>query len=413
MKVIIVAYHFLPYFPSFGGVARVFYLYRLLKSKGFDVKIVTAKGMYFGYFGLENEIDKNDIFYVESKFNTKKSNLSQSKSNKSYFKRFVKQVYDLFVIPDYSIFDVHSFLKVVLELNQESDHNIIISTPKHGISLLTIFLRRNVGTRKIILDYRDSWNTTTIFKKKNRVSNAVSVFLERKVLSKIDYFTYVSPVVVELIKDELDINLTGKSKLIYNGYEPLKNSQQKLSVLGSKSLIYFGSASDNPSSYRCVSTLIEVSSKIPDLCLDFYGELELSHISLNDYKNISYKGSVPTRELYSYVNNYTWSVILHTDEGSAREVIPGKFYDCLKFEMPILCICPVNSQVSKMVIDLGVGVVLDPIKLNVDSLISVVDNVSLLKSIHQVYQNNDFSFFSRDNQLENFIDILREDSEYL
>jgi len=33
-SILIIAYNFLPFFPSFGGVARAFYLYKVLKKSG-------------------------------------------------------------------------------------------------------------------------------------------------------------------------------------------------------------------------------------------------------------------------------------------------------------------------------------------------------------------------------------------
>lgn len=411
-KVIIAIYDFLPFFPSFGGVARAFYLYKILKKNNFDVKIVAAKGSFYGYFGLESELDKADIYYVESRANLTKKAVSSKERGSNFFKVFIRKVYDLLIIPDYSIFDLLSFRKVIKEINSKSDFDIIISTPKHGLSLLVFLFGDCFNRGKVILDYRDSWNTTSIFKKKFFLSNYVSRILERNVLSKIDYFTYVSPIVPNLISSELGIDLNSKSMLIYNGYEPLP-FPYSICPDSKKSLIYFGSASDDENSYRCVKNLIKIVSSTNGARLDFYGELSLSELDLKYYAGVEYKGTVATTELYKFVKNYAWSVILHTDKESGREVIPGKFYDCLKFGIPILCICPVESQVSKMVSKLGVGVVVDPSKLTKALLDSILSDDMLFDKISKNYKESDFSYFTREFQLSKFLTILRPDCECL
>jgi len=324
----------------------------------------------------------------------------------------LKKLAQSLLIPDYSIIDLFSFWKKLRSIVHDKNIQIIIITvPKHGISLIAIFAKFFYKHKvNIILDYRDSWNTQPIFCQTSFFGNIISRYFEKLVLNNIDYFTFVSPIVPKLIKTELGIDLSNRSLLIYNGFDSSLGIRYRESniIMGDKlKLMYIGSANDRLKSYRNVSFLFEYTIHNPNVYIDFYGELELTNHNLQQYPNISFKGSVPTNKLKEISADYNWCIVLHTDKNSSREVIPGKFYDCINLKLPVLCLADQNSEVSQMVSRYNIGIVCNPsIKDILDNQHKLFDN-DLLNLLNTNLTNDSLQLFERDNQLLKFLDIIK------
>lgn len=417
VPILIVAYNFLPYFPSFGGVARAFYLYKLLKKKGLNVFVLSATGHKFGYFGHQDHICPDDIFYVRSRINENKLQIKNHHFNKfSIFSRIytrLTKLAQLFLVPDYSILDLLNFWIKLRRIIKDKNIKIVhISVPKHGTSLLTILIKLFfINKVKIILDYRDSWNTQPIFKQSNALGNKVSRALEKSVLKRIDYFTYVSPVVIDLIKHDLGIDLSNKSMLIFNGFDSsigVNYRESNKIINNSLKLVYIGSANDRPNSYRNVGLLLELTQLNKNIFIDFYGELELSHHDLHEYPNVKHKGLIPTEKLKSISSDYNWCIVLHSEEISSREVIPGKFYDCINLKLPVLCLAHSNAEVSLMVEKFDIGIVCNPTIKDLCKVQHMLFDNNLLSHFNDNLSSNDLSFFERETQLSKFISIYEQ-----
>lgn len=388
-------------------------LYENLKLNGIETKLLSAKGEFFGYFGHKDRIDDNDVLYYNSLVSAKKKSLSNSTPNKksglkSLLVDFLKMH---LVIPDYTTLDIYNaYTKAKVIIEKEGINVIVISVPKHGISLVALLLRLKFGNRvKIILDYRDGWNTQPIFKMGNPVSQAISVFLEKKVINAVDHITYVSPVVISMLESKFDLELKERSTLIYNGFEKNNSRNEHNQICYDKDnirLVYFGSATDSESSYRNVEFLIDFVRQNKHIKLDFYGELVITRINLDDIENVNYKGVVDTKKLVDLARNYDWSCIVHTDEESAREVIPGKFYDSINLKLPALCLVPPSCQVSLMVEEHKIGLCVEP---NLDSLnesLALIENKDKYFSFVSNLHSEELNFFERKVQMKRFSQLI-------
>lgn len=416
-KVLIVVYHFLPYFYSYGGVARCTNLYFQLKEAGYEVKIVAAQGVPNSWFGKKELIDAKDIVYVSSLLNRLHGKIRSTRPDKiQHFKfknlkravNFSLRAFIKILVPDYSIADCGKFQRKVSHLiENENFDNIIISTPKHGISLCAPSLKRKFGNRiNLILDYRDSWNASAIFEPRNAVLRAVSHAMEKRVLKNVDHLTYVSPPVSDLIEKKLGFR--PPSTLIMNGFEGERSIPKTIAnITTQRKLLYFGAATDRPDSYRNISNLIQFCENQESLKLDIYGDLELLNHNLKDLRNVSYKGSVTPKQGAKLFQNYDWGIVLHTDPLSAAEVIPGKVFDYIRHSLPVFCITPENAEVSKMVLQEKIGISVGPDLQSLNNSLCSLFDERLSGEIRERYKEDGFSRFSRRAQLNLFLKLLR------
>lgn len=416
-KVLIVTYNFLPFFRSYGGVARCANLYLLLKHKGCEVKVVSADGVHFSWFGKEDLIDAKNIVYVPSLVNRIHGSIRSTKtaaekaSRTGSFTRFfsfLSRTAHKLLVPDYSVTDSRKFRKVVSSLvENEGYSNIVISTPKHGVSIIAPALKRRFGERvNLILDYRDSWNTSAIFEPRNRLLRAISHAMEKRILKSIDHLTYVSPSVPGSIEKKL--GLRPPSTMIMNGFEGERSKpKQVIRESGRKKLLYFGAATDRPESYRDVSNLIRICESNDSLSLDIYGDLELVRHDLGALRNVRYNGTVTPDESGRVFSAYDWGIVLHTDPFSAAEVIPGKVFDYIQHSKPILCVTPTHAEVSKLIKREKIGISVEPDLASLTDCIDALFDEHLIHEITERYKRDDFDQFSRRSQLERFMELFR------
>lgn len=368
-NVLIVTNSFVPYSASFGGCARCVYLTKFLSGQGFRVTVLASGGEFNSYFGHDNISDMAQVEYVGKVGVEGTSGRSSFVSRRGMLNRIVRRLESRFIVPDRHVFKIPRFWKALKQVMlRDRPSTVIVSVPPHGLAPLADLVKRNFPDVKVILDYRDSWNTTPIFSKGSKISSWASVLLEKRILKVVDHLVHVSPVVPQLLLEKLGVNVLDKSLLVMNGFPEAyfpgdvfqPSPQGTAPVVG-----YFGSVNDRPEGYRDISFVFDLLDKGGvNAKFYFWGELELTHRSLTDYaEDVKYMGQLDHKSAIEAAAKCDALLIVHTDPNSAKEVIPGKFFDYLAAGRPIICVAPPFSQVAKMVVELGVGVVVDPTDL--------------------------------------------------
>lgn len=407
-NILIITYNFLPNSPTFGSVARCTYLYKYLDESGFNVQVLSVGGKNFGYFG-HDDLKRSDLHYVHSRLKEQKQgqfNKARALNGASFsrlLKSFLKTINNSLIIPDYSIFSVPKVYKKAkgIVLASAIDH-VIISAPPNGLSLVLPLLKHRFKKLKVILEYRDSWNTQPIFAKKNKVSSYISIALEKFILKRADHFVYVSPIVPKLLLDFLHIDLKHKSTLIMNGFVEPKDPDYKPVFRKNTgiSLAYFGVINDFENSFRSIEILKELLVKTAEIStLDLYGHIEFENFDLDSESNINFRGAVDHAAVFGISQNYDFLVMLHTDEASAIEPIPGKFFDYILSKKPILCVMSKRSFISQLIERNGLGLVVDP---------SEISEFNFSDALKKFNYNNEFdiSSYSRSTQFSKYIQLL-------
>ena len=168
----------MPYYQSLGGVLRVLKTSGFLHEKGFEIFILSAKGLNISYFGYEDFLKNYNLHYfndllkiVENKVYLNSLDSQGVDAKKSDIKLKIKKIVSYFMLPDQTVLSVKNAYKAAKKLIEQHEiENVIISSPPQSMLLAGLRLKKRFANKiNMIVDYRDSWNTTDIFRKKKSI----------------------------------------------------------------------------------------------------------------------------------------------------------------------------------------------------------------------------------------------------
>lgn len=418
-KVLIICQHFVPYSPALGGVARVLSFVDYFSSNGYQVFVLTSDGVNFGYLGYESIVDKAEVIYLRDSFKTAmqrtiRGQLDNQKKRaglSSLFLRFAKNVVYELLMPDPGILMRRKYIKAASKLLIENNiENVLVSSPPHSMQLVGLSLKKQLGERvNLIVDYRDSWNGSQIFRQKTALGRFVARVLEKQVLKNCDYFSYVStPMLAKAIAIS-QLSLNAKARLVMNGFDdhlhidhvlPQKIERQKIRVG------HFGMINDEEGSYRNIRKLMDVLSSNPHICdkvqFEFYGQAKLT----NKYhaEGVLFFDNLSYAEARKKMLEMDFLLLFHAVVGDSDEVITGKFFEYVASEKPILVISPVDMEARRLVLDLKIGVAAD-----VESSEDIAQALSNMPGAtkNEYYAEVNASDFARSKQNEKILKLFR------
>ena len=214
-----------------------------LSGVGHNVKFLAAKGVSVSYFGLQKEVETLKPEYLEDKlqnFYTLKAIglIDGARSSpqfriEGYLRGLVNYIAKSIALPDIGSFFLLKFIRRAFQIIREEDIEVlIVSSPPHSSQILglvvKIFFKEKVA---LIVDYRDGWNTFSLFRAANPIKRFFSELLEFFVLKNADLFLYQSPTVLKQILQKYfwpADGLTSKSLLVRNGYTSLESNRLKI-----------------------------------------------------------------------------------------------------------------------------------------------------------------------------------------
>ncbi|GJL67423.1 MAG: glycosyl transferase family 1 [Nitrospirales bacterium] len=423
-RILIIIRDFLPYAYSVGSVLRMLKLGDFLVDRGYEVHILAAEGEPVSTFGYESTLRQFKLHYVPDRFqrySTRKWIKQQSttcstptgekKDAKGWaIKNFLTLAHTL-IIPDTGILFAHSLANGAQEVAERFNiRNILVSSPPHSTQAVGYVLKKRMGVRiNYVFDYRDSWNTLGIFAPKNPISRWVSQRMEASALKAADHITYQSaPVLSQL--NSMFFNVSSKATLVMNGFDEKMALEPmgKMSRTEDVTIGYFGGISDFPTSYRNPTTFLEAveESQIP-IKVIFYGDINLSEDwgkrlkgRLEIYKNL------PHDEALRRMHEMDILMLLHTQEQGSNEVIPGKLFEYMLAERPILALGPVGMEARRIVKDEGIGYTADgSSKKEIATTLSTIFADWTHKQMPRV-DSKKLSTYSRQNQYKKILPVL-------
>jgi len=419
-KILIIVRDFVPYSFTLGGSLRVLKLAEFLSRNNVEVYILAARGEMISYFGYEDKIKQWNVTYVDDKLQYLLTRIyNDKKKGKSLVQKFnpvlyfFKKLIDEFSIPDRGRYFVKNFVNKAGEIIRNHHiSNIFVSSPPHSTQLIGLKLRKFSlpGKLNIIVDYRDSWNTTGIFAKKNFLSRWLSEWMEKKVLKNANWFSYHSPAVLTKINRKF-FEINYKALLVMNGYDagmkdmitPLPPVRNEVLTIG-----HFGSVRDSINSFRNPARFFSAVEKIPGrIKLVFYGPADISPYWRSRLAaKLEIHPAVSHEESLRLMQKMDLLLVLHSQKEGADEVIPAKFYEYILVEKPILSVGPKDMEVSRMVTQKSLGYVMD-----------IYDEPMMIQKLNEIYtdwENNrlvkynrdDYPEFSRQYQYAKILNIL-------
>jgi len=372
-KVLILTY----YWPPAGGPGVQRWLKFVKYLPEFNIKpiVFIPKNPNYPIIdeSLSSEVSKDVIIlnhpinepYKWAGFFSKKSSKTISKGiiseekEQSLIERLMLYVRGNFFIPDARVGWVKPSVSFLLKYVKKENIGIVITTgPPHSLHLIGLQLKQKLGV-KWLADFRDPWTTIGYHKqlKLSSASNAKHKALEKQVLNIVDKVIVTSSVT----KKEFQKITNQPIEVITNGYD---NEVTKGFEMDSKfTLSHIGSllSKRNPEIlWRVLSELVNENENFSkNFQLNLIGSVsEIVLKSLKNYNLSSYinkVGYVSHIEAIAFQKKSQLLLLIEIDSQDTKCIIPGKLFEYMISNRPIVAIGPKGSDVEKIIKETNTG----------------------------------------------------------
>ena len=264
-----------------------------------------------------------------------------------------------FFIPDARKAWVKPSVKFLSDYIQKEDIQTVITTgPPHSLHLIGLQLKEQLGV-KWLADFRDPWTTIGYHKelKLSKSSLRKHQQLEKKVLESADVIIVTS----ENTKKEFQLKTKQPIEVITNGYD---NYHLPKTVKDEKfTLSHIGSLLSERNPTNLWSVLSELIQENEDFKAHF--ELKLIGVVSDDVLNELYQNDLKSFvTIVGYVNHNMALqlqrqsqilLLVEIDSEVTKAIIPGKLFEYMVSETPILAIGPRESDVERIMKSTNTG----------------------------------------------------------
>ena len=299
-------------------------------------------------------------FFSKNKTKKISSGIIPNTKKQSFLDKMLLWIRGNVFIPDARVLWVKpsvSFLeKYILENDIET---IITSGPPHSLHLIGLELKKKCNINWLA-DFRDPWTTIGYHKalKLSSFSAKKHKKLEHQVLNSADVIIVTS----ESTKTEFQSITSKPIQVITNGYDIENIGKQKLD--SKFSLAHIGSllSERNPKFlWQCLSELIHENPLFEaNFELKLIGALSPDVLdSIHDFglsKYINNLGYVSHREALEQQRKSQVLLLIEINSEETKSIIPGKLFEYMVSERPIIGIGPEGADFSKILKETNTGI---------------------------------------------------------
>lgn len=393
-KVLIVSY----YWPPAGGpgVQRWLKFVKYLPDFGYEPHVYIPENPTYPIVDekLTKEVSEKAIIIKQkikepyrwaaflSNTNTKKisSGIIPSKRKQSLVAKLLLWIRGNLFIPDARVLWVKpsvSFLKEYLQKHQID--TIITTGPPHSLHLIGLQLKKELSINWIA-DFRDPWTTIGYHKelmlseKAERKHKA----LEKDVLQTADKIIVTSPTT----KTEFAALTSKPIEVITNGYDV--ENVEKTPLDAKFTLAHIGSFLSDRNPRILWKALKELIKENPDFANDFQLKLigkvsqeivdTIQEFTLSNY--VLNLGYLSHKEAIQHQRASQVLLLIEIDDETTRCIIPGKLFEYMVSDRPIIAIGPKGSDFENIIKQTNTG-----------SFFTYEDKVELKEIIFTHYQS--------------------------
>ena len=373
-KVLIITY----YWPPAGGPGVQRWLKFVKYLPGYDIEPVVYIPENPTYplidKGLLNDVSDSTTIIkhkiVEpyawasafSKGSTKKisSGIIPAQKKQSLLQKAMLWVRGNLFIPDARVFWVKPSIAYLSAYIKENDIDTVITTgPPHSLHLIGLGLKKQLGI-KWIADFRDPWTTIGYHKQLKLSASAAKKHkdLEREVLNTADSILVTSPTT----KKEFEALTTKPIAVITNGYDVEKVVKQPLDE--KFTIAHIGSflSERNPKIlWEAIAELINEDSNFKaDFQLKLIGAVSREVLDAIDANGLSgyvnNLGYVSHDEAIAAQRKSQVLLLVEIDSEETKCIIPGKLFEYMVSERPIIAIGPQGADFSGIIQSTNTGI---------------------------------------------------------
>ncbi|MFC5045879.1 glycosyltransferase family 4 protein [Aquimarina hainanensis] len=373
-KVLIITY----YWPPAGGpgVQRWLKFVKYLREYAIDPVVFVPENPTYPIkdTSLSTEIPeditvlKRSIFepYRFAQFFSKKDTNTISKGiiargeKQSFIQRLLLYIRGNYFIPDARKFWVKPsvrFLKKYLKKHQID--TIITTGPPHSVHLIGLELKKEMGS-KWVADFRDPWTTIGYHDKLKLGKRAKEkhTLLEEEVLTNADHVLVTS----NTTKHEFEAITLQPITVITNGYDYEKGVEVSLS--DRFTISHIGSLLSGRNPVMLWKALYDLTEEHPDFATSLEIQLvgAVSEDVLESIKGagltsfLTLKGYVSHQEAVAIQRSSQLLVLIEIDVPETRCIIPGKLFEYMVSNRPILAIGPEGADIEGLIKETNTGV---------------------------------------------------------
>ncbi|WP_223034291.1 glycosyltransferase family 4 protein [Hanstruepera marina] len=235
---------------------------------------------------------------------------------------------------------------------------VITTGPPHSLHLIGLELQKSENI-KWIADFRDPWTTIGYHKQLKLTKNSKNKHkqLEKAVLQAADQIVVTS----QVTKQEFSEITSRPIHVITNGYDVLPQNEKKLDT--KFSLAHIGSLLSERNPEVLWKVLKDLIDTHPGFADDFQLKL-VGHVSeevlksLNDFGLTNYLinlGYITHKQAVVNQKNSQVLLLIEIDSPDTVSIIPGKLFEYMVSERPILAIGPKGSDVEGILKETNTG----------------------------------------------------------
>ena len=376
-KVLIITYYWKP--AGGPGVQRWLKFVKYLRDFGIEPIVYIPENP--DYPIVDNEIGKDlpsDIrvisrpiwepYRLASFFSKKKSRKISSgiipRKNPSFIEKTMLWIRGNFFIPDARKFWIRPSVKFLNDfLEKEQIDTIITTAPPHSIHLIGLGLKEKNPNLRWLADFRDPWTNIGYHKdlRLTQKSQQKHISLEKKVLQTADDIIVTS----FTTQEEFSQKTNRPIHIITNGYDTLENPKAEVSTQFSISHIGSLLSDRNPKVlWQVLAELVKENKEFAqdfELCLagkvsdDIILEIEKSGLK----KHLQLLGYLPHKEAIKLQQQSQILLLLEINREETQGIIPGKLFEYMVSDRPILAIGPTNWDAGKIIKQTNTGKVFE------------------------------------------------------
>lgn len=423
-KVLIIAY----YWPPAGGPGVQRWLKFVKYLPDFDMEPIVYVPENATYpiidHDLVDQVNKNatvlkqpikEPYKLASIFSKKStttisSGIIKAAKKQSFIEKILLYVRGNFFIPDARIGWVNPSVDYLSNYIKTNAVDVIITTgPPHSMHLIGLELQKRFAV-KWIADFRDPWTSIGYHKELKLTDKSAQKHkdLEKEVLTKADTILTTS----FTTKQEFAEITQQPIHVITNGYDIETIEKPALSTKFTISHIGSLLTKRNPRIlWKALKEILKENKQFRnDFQLQLVGKVSseiidtIKEFKLDMYLNVI--GYVSHTEALKYQRSSQVLLLIEIDSYETIGIIPGKLFEYMAAERPILAIGPVESDVERIIKDTNAGKY-----FNYDHLEEVKQYIL---DCYQKYQQNDLKvhgiglqYYSRKKLTEKLAEVIK------
>ncbi len=266
------------------------------------------------------------------------------------------------LIPDPRMFWIRPSVKYLTNFLKDTCVDAIVTTgPPHSMHLIGMGLKKQFPNIKWIADFRDPWTDIDFYSKLKLTKWADKKHhrLEKQVLSKADHVVTVSP----SWQSDLQRKRQSNVELVYNGFDHADYPDTKSSLDKSFSICHLGTLNKdrNPHAlWQALGQLCKDNKAFKEnLQIKLIGQTSESvFLSIKKHKlteNLLDTPHMPHKEGLRNLRSSQVLLLPINNADSVMGILPGKMYEYMATQRPILAIGPADADFAKIIAETNLG----------------------------------------------------------